>query len=106
VQLATYLFSSVSVCRSPSHLDWWVGGWVLGDSWVDAWDCSPEDLLPTIWFVCFVACGLLTATRQQVMYRVAVGSMTEPSELGGAIHVAGGIIHCTVTRLHFSLTCP
>ena len=40
-----------------------------------------------------------------VLYRVAVGSMAEPSELGGAIHVATSIIRCTFTRFHFSLTC-
>lgn len=40
-----------------------------------------------------------------VFYRVAVGSMAEPSHLGGAIKVATSIIRCTFTRFHFSLTC-
>ena len=40
------------------------------------------------------------------LYRVAVGSMTEPSELGGAISVAVRILRCTVTRFSFSISCP
>jgi hypothetical protein len=40
------------------------------------------------------------------LYRVAVGSMTEPSELGGVIKVAASILHCTFMRLSFSLKCP
>lgn len=40
-----------------------------------------------------------------VLYRVAVGSMTEPSQLGGALAVAKGIVFCTVSRFRFALMC-
>lgn len=56
--------------------------------------------------VLFSLSASFAITLGLALYRLAVGSMTEPSELGGAIAVAKGIVLCTVTKFQFALTCP
>ena len=49
-----------------------------------------------------VAAGLAMGL---LLYRLAVGSLAQPSELGGVVHVASEILRCTVTRFQFALVC-